>query len=60
MLMMEEAYSNRVLAIEEILTKEGISKTVQRIRNTYMAKPINNKEYKIFDYEKWKLQNGKI
>jgi MoaA/NifB/PqqE/SkfB family radical SAM enzyme len=58
MLMMEEAYSDRVLAVKEVLNKEGIIPTVQRIRNTYLAKPINNKEYRIFDYDTWKNNNG--
>jgi hypothetical protein len=58
MLMMEEAYSERVLAVKEVLNNEGIVPTVQRIRNTYLAKPINNKEYQIFNYEEWKQNHG--
>lgn len=60
MLMLEEAYKNQVEKIRQVLDAEGIRYTVQRIRNTYLAKGIQNKKYKEFDYEQWKLENGKI
>lgn len=60
MLMLEEAYKDKVEKVKNILDSENIRYTVQRIRNTYMAKGIQNKHYKDFDYQQWKIDNGKI
>lgn len=60
MLMLEEAYKNKVEKIQSVLDDQGIRFTVQRIRNTYMAKGIQNKKYKEFDYNEWKLEHGQV
>jgi organic radical activating enzyme len=60
MLMLEERYKFQVEKIKNILDEEAIKYTVQRIRNTYMAKGIQNKTYKDFDYQQWKIENGKV
>jgi MoaA/NifB/PqqE/SkfB family radical SAM enzyme len=60
MLMLEEAYKNQVEKIKNIFDQEDIRYTVQRIRNTYLAKGIQNKHYKEFDYQLWKQENGQV